>query len=96
MELQLLNKILKNLQNPDPKLLTFIEKKVVKDISDQYDGEGSQGESSEYYKYYKVNGVDNIFIEIQFGTDSYGDNDFPVGVQFVKPKEKVVTIFETI
>jgi hypothetical protein len=94
MELQLLNKILKNLQNPDHKLLTFIEKRVVKDLSE--DEDGSQGESSEYYKYYKVNGVDNIFIEIQFGTDSYGYNDFPVGVQFVKPKEKVVTIFETI
>lgn len=95
MELQLLNKILKNLQNPDPKILTFIEKRVVKDLSKMYDGEGHQGESSEYYKYYKANGEDNLFIEFEFGTDSYGDNEYVAGLQFVKPKAKIVTIFET-
>lgn len=71
-----------------------VERTVVKDLSSYEDG--SQGDSNESYEVYPVEGEKDLFIKLQIGSDSYGYNEFVVGMQFVRPTEKLVTLFEPI
>ena len=90
MNYQLLNKYLKNfnyLRNGN----TLIKKQIIRDIS----REGSQGDSNLSYEIYKLPETE-VYIKLEINSDSYGDNEFVAGVEFVKPVEKVVTRFETI
>lgn len=69
----------------------LIEKIVEYEINSEY---GQQGESSIFHEIYPFDG--EIFIKLTLNTDSYGYNEFINGVQFVKPAQKTVTIFESI
>lgn len=70
---------------------TPIEKLVVKELY----GEGSQGDSNEIYEVYPIDGSD-LFIKLRISSDSYGDNEFVDGIQFVQPTQKTVTNYEPI
>lgn len=93
MELQQINQLLKNLENPDPKVLKFI-KKIDVSTPIPNDGYGSQGEENVFDKVYQSATDPDIYIKVTYYTDSYGYGEYVRSVQFVQPKEKVVTVFE--
>jgi len=65
-------------------------------IPDDY-SEGNQGEYNETIIYYKHPGfTEGVFMQETYHTDSYGNNEHLVDIQFVKGKEKKVTIYEPI
>ncbi len=65
-------------------------------IPNTYD-EGEQGEYNKIFKYYKHPGLPvGIFMRETWNTDSYGSNEAIVSVEFVKGKEKQITVFEPI
>lgn len=91
-----LNKILKDLMNIRNSGKR-IERTVIKDLNDEhYGGEGSQGDSNEIYEVYPIEGETGLFIKLEIGSDSYGDNEFVAGIEIVRPVEKLVTLFEPI
>jgi hypothetical protein len=58
-------------------------------------GEGNQGEYNETFKYYKHNDMpENIFLQVAYQTDSYGDNDAITDIKFVEGKAKQITVYE--
>lgn len=69
--------------------LQRVAKQVVKEI----DEEGEMGESGLTYEVYKIS--DDLYIKLTVGTDSYGENEYVQGVQFVQPKNTVVTSYES-
>ncbi len=93
MDFQFLNSLLKNLEYPDSKVLKMLQKE---DISTPIpkDGEGSQGDENVFVRIYQSVQQPNIYIKVTYFTDSYGYGSYIRGVQFVQPKEKVVTVFE--
>jgi len=91
MDYSKVNKMLENLlalRNQKP-----YQKDVLKEIKNP---DGGQGEEGLTHEFYEVKGEENLFIRLTITTDSYGDNESIQGVQFVRPKEKTVTVFETI
>ena len=68
----------------------LVEKKIEKVIED----EGEQGESGLSYEVYKI--TEELFIRLTINTNSYGDDEFINGIEFVKPKEKNIVVYETI
>lgn len=99
MELENVNKILEDLNHPSKELLEFVSKdRGHSGVSvNTYPGrDGVEGENDQYYMIYKVKSVDDLYLKIEFRTDSYGENDSIVGCQFVVPKEQKITVFESI
>lgn len=95
MELEKLNKILSNLQSPNSKELEFVEKVLGhQGVSSNSYGEGVEGEEDVYYNIYKIKEEENLFLKVEFYTDSYGSNDAPRGVQFVRGVKKQITVYE--
>lgn len=93
MDLQLINKLLKNLSYPDQKVLKLIQRDDVKTpIKDN--GEGEQGEENVFVKIYQSTENPTVYIKVEYFTDSYGYGSFVRGVQFVQPTQKTVTVFE--
>jgi hypothetical protein len=65
-------------------------------VTGGYDG-GTQGEYNEYFIFYKHPGLpEGIFMRETYTTDSYGDNDTCILVEFVEGKEKTITVYEPI
>lgn len=61
------------------------------------DYEGCQGEYNETFKFYKHSGLpNNMFLRETYHTNSYGNEDSLVKIEFVKGVEKQITIFEPI
>jgi hypothetical protein len=58
------------------------------------DGEGSQGDENTFVKIYQSVQQPEIYVKVEYFTDSYGNGSYVRGVQFVQPREKVVTVFE--
>lgn len=54
--------------------------------------EGEQGQTSEIVEIYKL--YDDCFVKLTINTDSYGDNEFVNGIQFVKPVTKEILVYE--
>lgn len=98
MELTNINKLLENLDSPSSEYLTFVSKeKGHQGVSDNsYRQNGVEGEYDEYSLVYKVIGFEELYLKITKQTDSYGDNDSIVGIQFVMPKEVKITVFDNI
>ena len=69
----------------------LVERITLKEIDSDY---GSQGDTSVYHEVYPFDG--EMFIRLTINTDSYGYNEFVNGIQFVKPIQKTVTMFETL
>src|SRR6478736_2967452 len=60
-------------------------------------GDGSQGEYNETFKYYRHPEMpQNIFLQITFHTDSYGDSPTINEMKLVEGKQKQITIYEPI
>ncbi len=92
MELNLstVNEILKNFNNLRRGKAENIE--VVKKVNGEYTSQGETGLSYEVYK----TPIDGVYVKLEIITDSYGDDETINGIEFVKPIQKTVTIFETI
>jgi len=61
------------------------------------DQDGNQGEYNETFKFYKHPRLpEGVFMQETWQTDSYGYNEFIESIQFVKGREKKVTVFEPI
>ncbi len=59
--------------------------------------DGEQGEYNEIIKYYKhPNLPENVFMQEIYHTDSYGYDYNLIEINFVKGKEKKVTVYEPI
>ena len=81
MDFELINKHLKNIS----------QLRNSKEIEGDY---GDQGESNEIYEVYDIGLSDGLFVKIRLGSDSYGYNETVDGVEFVRGKEKKVTVYE--
>lgn len=65
--------------------------------SNSYHYNGVQGEYDEEFRFYKHPGLpEGIFMRETYHTDSYGDNKTLVKIEFVKGKEKTVTVYEPV
>lgn len=93
MDYKLLNKVLKNLQSPS-KDLEFITKQDIH-IGIRSDDDGVQGEENSYYNIYKLKGED-LYISVEYYTDSYGNGDYIRGIQFVKETEKKIKSYNPL
>lgn len=60
-------------------------------------GDGNQGEYNERFEFYKHPELpENIFLQITYQSDSYGDNEAIHEMKFVEGKAKTVTIYEPV
>ena len=98
LELEKVNLILSDLKDGKKEYLDFVEKqKGYMGVSgNSYSDDGVQGEYDQYFNIYKIKSETDLFLKVEYNTDSYGSNDSIVGVQFVKPKEVKVTDYESI
>lgn len=87
MELSKINALLSNLDDTDRTKLEFVEKR---DVTTH------MGDESVYEKLYNVIGEDGLYLKITYSTDSYGEGEYIRSIQFVKPVQKTVTVFETL
>ena len=89
MELSKINQLLFDIDyigDNNPELL-FIEKQEI----------GSEYEDQErYYKIFKIKSENDLFLRIEYYTDSYGEGELIKGVSFVKPTETKVTAYEPV
>lgn len=89
MNLTKINEVLKDL-----KQLRYrgkpVEVEVVKEIRDE-----EQGEEGLSYEIYNLD-TDDLYVKLKINTDSYGDNESITGLEFVKPKEVIVTKFQSV
>lgn len=96
IELSVVNEILENLENIrgsyGNKTFKKISQETIYEINNSY-GDGEQGAEGQSYEIYEYKGM---FIKLDVRTDSYGDNEFVRGVQFVEPIEKTVLVYEPI
>lgn len=66
-------------------------------ISRANDWEGSQGEYNERFVFYRHPELpEGYFLRETYQTDSYANNESIVQIEFVKGREKQVTVFEPI
>jgi hypothetical protein len=92
MDYKKLNKLLEDLQQfRHTNSSKLVERITISEVDKEY---GSQGETSVYHEVYPLDG--EMFIRLTINTDSYGYNEFINGIQFVKPIQKTVTMFETL
>jgi hypothetical protein len=60
-------------------------------------GNGNQDDYNETLKYYRHPEMPtNVFLQISYRTDSYGDNDKIAELKFVQGVAKQITIYEPI
>ena len=91
MDYKKLNKMLEDLQQfRHTNSSKLVERITISEVDKEY---GSQGDTSVYHEVYPFDG--EMFIRLTINTDSYGYNEFINGIQFVKPIQKTVTMFET-
>ncbi len=88
MELKEINSLLS-----DFKKLRIL-KKIHQETIIELDGEGSQGDTNLKYEVYEAG--PGAFIKLTINSDSYGNNEFVAGLQFVNPSPKTVTVYEPI
>jgi len=60
-------------------------------------GEGYQGEYNERFEFYRHPDMpENVFLQITYQSDSYGDNESIYEMKLVKGREKTITVYEPI
>lgn len=97
LDVKLVNKILSNIEVPTSSETGLIRLNVNKShtgITNTYGSEGEYNETEYYYSHKEL--PENTFLRVTKRTDSYGDNEFTLSIQFVEGKAKQVTIFEPI
>jgi hypothetical protein len=98
MELNKLNEILGNFSFKHNSKLKFIEKqKLHMGVSDSsYGGDGVQGEYDSYADIYKILSEEDLYLKVEYITDSYGDSARVESIQFVVPKVKTIQKYITL
>jgi hypothetical protein len=96
MQLSQINDLLTNVKNPNKTKLKLVKKEITTPLEKDSYGYTPQGSSEEYSNIYEVIGEDNLYLKLSFETDSYGDNDSLVSIQFVKAKQVTVSSFEKV
>lgn len=92
MDYKKINELLKNISSTKWK---FRDKIVHTEVINEVDyNRPVQGEKGETFEVYNVGLPDGMFLKITTITDSYGDNESVGGIEFVKGKEKTVTVYE--
>ena len=94
MELEKLNKILGKLKN-NPNLQFVARQNIHLGVSESSYQEGVQGEEDRYYEIYKILEED-LFVRIEFFTDSYGESPSITGINFVKKQTKTIETYEVL
>ena len=94
MELKRLNEILGDLQN-NSNLKFIVRQNIRLGVSGSSYNERVEGEEDTYYKIYEISGED-LFLRVQFFTDSYGSNPIIRGVNFVKKQTKTIDTYEIL
>jgi len=60
-------------------------------------GEGNQGDYNEKFIFYKHPGLpEGVFMKETWQSDSYGCNEAITQIEFVKGKEKTITVLEPV
>lgn len=90
LTLKELNKLFKSLSD------LRVQKNLVQTSKKYDDFEESQGSSDTRYEVYKIPAFPDIFIRLTIETDSYGDNSYVGGFEFVKPTQKTIQTFEPL
>lgn len=88
MDLKKINELLSDLEK-----IQAEGKLISSDRSDNYYHEKNQGERGLAVEIYDI-GEDGLFLKLVKNTDSYGDNESIVGVQFVTAQTKEVVVYE--
>ena len=70
--------------------------KVMEQLEKSIGGEGEQGEEGISYEVYPNPYEVGTFIKLTIATDSYGENEYIKGLQFVKPEIKSITDYKPI
>jgi len=96
MDIKFVNEILADFRNIRSSWKNDKWTKVSEKVSKEIEGEGEQGEEGEATEVYQSKLYPSIYVKFELRTDSYGDNEHVIGVQFVKPIIKEVTDFEPI
>ena len=89
MELKQINEILRDIESIRTKRNLLENTTVNPNFSSTESGSDTKLET------YKIDNSE-LIIQLRFETDSYGNNEFIAGIQFVKPIEKIITSFESI
>jgi len=90
IDIQVLNEVFTNKKN-------YLTQKEIGHygVPDGYDG--SQGEYNEYFNYYRHHDFpEGVFMRETIHTDSYGDNESIVKIEFVEGVAKTVIVYEPI
>jgi hypothetical protein len=67
---------------------------TIKDTDDGWYDSDYENSYGKYYEVYKVNNIkEDLYLKVEFYTDSYGDTQLE-GMKFVKPKVVQVVDFE--
>jgi hypothetical protein len=91
MDYKKLNEVLKNLET-----FRYDQKRLEKNIVKEINGDADRREEGLWFEIFKLDFEDDLYIQLEIRTDSYGDVQRIVGIQFVRPTEKVVKVFEKI
>lgn len=93
ISIPVLNSILKEISvlryGNTPKGWKLVQTNINYEINSDY---GEQGSSNDIDRVYVT--PEGYYLKINFGSDSYGYNEFIQKIQFVKPKETRVTVYE--
>jgi len=84
MTIEKINDVLSNMQNLESKF-----KLISQDVSDGYNYEKDQGSVGMKVEIFDI-GESDTFLKVVSNTDSYGDNEAVVKLQFVKANVKTV------
>lgn len=90
MDFKQLNELLKDLSR-----IRNNNEQISKDVIHTIEDEGNQGDEGVSYEVYKIP-YDNLYVRLTIKTDSYGDNEYVSGIEFVQPIEKTIQTFESI
>lgn len=95
LDISLLNKYLSDL---DDFRYKNAKKRIHTETIKEIDPEGEQGESGLSFEIYPFpeSQIADLYVKLRITTDSYGDNESVCGIEFVKPKEKLIQYFEKI
>lgn len=96
LDLKVINKVLENLENPDPKTCKLMSTENGHMGISNDNGDGEPGEYNEIIKLYKISSIKDVLLKVVYTTDSYGDARRITSIQFVKPIKKEITTYEKI
>lgn len=68
-----------------------VHTEVVNSINGGYSDQGEEGLS---YEVYDIGLEDGLFLKLTITIDSYGDSEKISGIEFVRGKEKTITVYE--